>query len=49
MKSPGNEFTLQPRGFGKTIDFLAQTGVMKKKPDNLADLFFPEAKDLGGS
>jgi NitT/TauT family transport system substrate-binding protein len=49
MKSPGNEFTLQPRGFGKMIDFMAQTGVMKKKPDNLADLFFPEAKGLGGS
>lgn len=49
MKSPGNEFTLQPRGFQATVDFLVQTGVMKKKPDKLSDLFFPEAKDLGGN
>ncbi|MFV0281688.1 MAG: ABC transporter substrate-binding protein [Rhodoblastus sp.] len=49
MKSPGNEFTLQPRGFQKMNDFMAQIGLIKKKPDNLTDLFFPEAKDLGGS
>ena len=49
MKSPGNEFTLQPRGFQKTVDFMAQIGLMKKKPDRLADLFFPEGKDLGGN
>jgi len=49
MKSPGNEFTLQPRGFMKTMEFMATIGLVKKKPDNLADLFFPEAKDLGGS
>ena len=48
MKSPGNEFTLQPRGLLKMMDFMATIGLVKKKPDNLADLFFPEAKDFGG-
>lgn len=49
MKTPGNEFTLQPRGVQKMADFMSMIGLMKKKPDNFADLFFPEAKDLGGN
>ena len=48
MKTPGNEFTLQPRGVQKMADFMSMIGLMKKKPDNFADLFFPEAKEFGG-
>ena len=48
MKTPGNEFTLQPRGVHKMMDFMNLTGLMKKKADNFADLFFPEAKEYGG-
>ena len=49
MSSPGNAFTLQPRGLQKVADFMADTGILKRRPSNLADLFFPEAKDLGGT
>ena len=48
MKTPGNEFTLQPRGVQKMADFMSMTGLMKKKPDNFTDAFFPEAKEFGG-
>jgi len=30
------------------MDFMNLTGLMKKKADNFADLFFPEAKEYGG-
>jgi NitT/TauT family transport system substrate-binding protein len=49
MSSPGNAFTLQPRGLEKVANFMADTGILKRRPANLPDLFFPEAKDLGGS
>ena len=49
MSAPGNEFTLQPRGIQKIADFMTDTGVVKRRPTNLADLFFPEASDLGGT
>ena len=49
MTTPGNAFTLQPRGLAKVANFMADTGVLKRRPVNLADLFFPEAEDLGGS
>ena len=49
MASPGNAFTLQPRGQQKVANFMADIGVLKRRPDNLADLFFPEARDLGGT
>ncbi len=49
MTTPGNAFTLQPRGLQKVAEFMADTGVLKRRPANLADLFFPEAGDLGGS
>lgn len=48
MSSPGNAFTLQPRGLQKIAGFMAETGLLKRRPDNLSDLFFPEARDLGG-
>ncbi len=49
MNSPGNRFTLQPAGLMKMAIFMAETGVLKRRPDNLADLFFPEAAELGGT
>ncbi len=49
MASPGNAFTLQPRGLQKVANFMADTGVLKRRPANLADLFFPEADSMGGS
>lgn len=49
MSAPGNQFTLQPRGIQKVADFMADTGVIKRRPANLADLFFPEAGELGGT
>jgi NitT/TauT family transport system substrate-binding protein len=49
MASPGNAFTLQPRGLQKVANFMADTGVLKRRPANLADLFFPEAAEMGGS
>ena len=49
MRSPGNAFTLQPRGLQKIASFMADTGLLKRRPASLRDLFFPEAEDLGGS
>ncbi|KMO36282.1 hypothetical protein VQ02_15965 [Methylobacterium variabile] len=49
MKTSGNDFTLQPRGLLKIANFMADTGVLKRRPASLGDLFFPEALDLGGS
>ena len=49
LGSPGNKFTLRPAGVQKMADFMADCGVVKRRPANLSDLFFPEAGDLGGS
>ncbi len=49
MGAPGNRFTLQPAGVQRVAHFMAGTGVLKRRPDNLADLFFPEAVEAGGS
>jgi NitT/TauT family transport system substrate-binding protein len=49
MSTPGNAFTLQPRGLQKIANFMADCGVLKRRPDNLAELFFPEAAEIGGS
>ncbi len=49
MASPGNRFTLRPSGVQKMGDFMADCGMLKRRPANLADLFFPEAAELGGS
>ena len=49
MTAPGNRFTLQPAGVQNVANFMADTGVLKRRPENLADLFFPEAAELGGS
>ena len=49
MNTPGNAFTLKPAGLRKMADFMAETGVLKRRAENLADLFFPEAAELGGT
>jgi NitT/TauT family transport system substrate-binding protein len=49
LKTSGNDFTLQPRGFTKIASFMADTGLLKRRPANLSDLFFPEAQGLGGT
>ncbi len=49
MTTPGNRFTLQPAGLQKVANFMADCGILKRRPQNLADLFFPEAAEMGGS
>ena len=49
MNAPGNAFTLQPAGLQKVADFMADCGLLKRRPTNLPDLFFPEGAELGGS
>ena len=49
MTAPGNRFTLQPAGLAKVASFMADCGVLKRRPEALSDLFFPEATELGGS
>ncbi len=49
MSAPGNRFTLQPAGVQRIGSFMADTGVLKRRPNGLADLFFPEAAEAGGS
>ena len=49
MGSPGNAFTLQPAGLQKVANFMADCGVLKRRPASLADLFFPEAAEIGGT
>ena len=49
MNAPGNRFTLQPANVQFLAGFMADTGVLKRRPENLADLFFPEAVERGGS
>lgn len=49
MATPGNAFTLQPRGLQKIADFMATTGVLKRRPAALTELFFPEAEEMGGT
>lgn len=49
MTTPGNRFTLQPAGLFKVASFMADCGVLKRRPENLADMFFPEAAEMGGT
>lgn len=49
MGAPGNRFTLQPAGVQRVANFMADTGVLKRRPEALGDLFFPEAAERGGS
>ena len=49
MQAPGNHFTLQPAQVQRVANFMADTGTLKRRPADLADLFFPEAVERGGS
>lgn len=49
MTAPGNRFTLQPANVQFLANFMADCGTLKRRPQNLADLFFPEAVERGGS
>jgi NitT/TauT family transport system substrate-binding protein len=49
MLAPGNKYTLQPSGIMRLANFMADTGVLKLRPESLAALFFPEAAERGGT
>lgn len=49
MQAPGNRFTLQPANVQFLANFMTDCGTLKRRPQNLADLFFPEAVERGGS
>ena len=49
LTAPGTHFTLQPAQVQKVANFMADTGTLKRRPEDLADLFFPEAVERGGS
>ena len=49
LRAPGNYFTLQPAQVQRVANFMADTGTLKRRPENLADLFFPEAVERGGN
>ena len=48
MNAPGNAYTLQPRGVMQIANFMADTGVIKRRPDRIEDLIFPELLEPGG-
>ena len=49
LRAPGNHFTLQPAQVQRVANFMADTGTLKRRPADLADLFFPEAVERGGT
>jgi NitT/TauT family transport system substrate-binding protein len=49
MSYPGFEFKLAPERTMDFADFLFKTGVIKVKPNNWKDMFFPNAHGLPGS
>ena len=49
MQAPGNQFTLQPRGVMAVAHFMADTGVLKRRPERIEDLFFPELLEPNGT
>ena len=49
MQVPGNAFTLQPRGVMAVAHFMADTGVLKRRPERIEDLFFPESLEPSGT
>ena len=40
MQAPGNAFTLQSRGVMAVADFMADTGVIKRQPEHIEEIFF---------
>ena len=49
IRAPGTYFTLQPAQVQRVAEFMADTGTLKRRPEGIADLFFPEAAERGGS
>lgn len=49
MNAPGNACTLQPRGVTQIANFMADTGVIKRRPARIEELFFPELLEAGGT
>ena len=49
LENPEYRFTLEPEGVMKYATFMASTGVLKKKPANWKELFFPHVHRLPGS
>jgi NitT/TauT family transport system substrate-binding protein len=48
IDNPDYEYTLRPEKVFKTALFMNQIGTIKKRPQSLRDLFFPEIHSLGG-
>jgi len=42
MNAPGTAYTLQPRGLMQVAEFMASTGAIKRAPNRIEDLVFPE-------
>lgn len=49
MPAPGNRFTLQPANVQFLANFMTYYSTLKRHPENLADLFSPEAMEHGDS
>lgn len=49
MQAPGNAFTLQPRGVMAVANFMADTGVLKRRPERMEEIFFPESLEPTGT
>lgn len=49
MQAPGNAFTMQPRGTMAVANFMADIGLIKRRPGRIEDLFFPENLEPGGT
>ncbi|MFM0038907.1 ABC transporter substrate-binding protein [Paraburkholderia strydomiana] len=49
ITSPNVSFTTVPQNTIKYADFMAHTGLIKKKPASWKDMFFPTAQSLQGS
>lgn len=49
IEAPGFSFTRAPQGMMKFAEFMHRTGVIKNKPDDWKEMFFPEAHAGGGN
>ncbi len=49
LDDPGNIFTLTPQGTMLYVDFMHRIGLIKRRPHDWKELFFPEIHDLEGS
>ncbi|RTL50722.1 MAG: ABC transporter substrate-binding protein [Bradyrhizobiaceae bacterium] len=49
LNDPHSEYTTTPKNIMKYADFMSDIGLIKTKPNNWQDLFFPEIHSLPGS